>query len=100
VRPSQILNQGTIHADIMQRRPSQTQNGSKKHQLASLISGRSKVKVTPFSITIDFVLDIEVFIFALTSFSCFLFDDFFNMVYELLSDYFVLDNFVGGFDFF
>jgi hypothetical protein len=29
-----------------------------------------------------------------------LFDDFFNMVYELLSDYFVLDNFVGGFDFF
>jgi len=35
----------------MQRRPSQTQNSSKKRQLGSLISGRSKVRVTPFSIT-------------------------------------------------
>jgi hypothetical protein len=37
---------GTSHADVMQRRPSQTQNGSKIRQLVSLISGRSKVRVT------------------------------------------------------
>jgi hypothetical protein len=36
----------TSHADIMQGRPSQTQNGSKMCQLISLISGRSKVRVT------------------------------------------------------
>jgi hypothetical protein len=51
VQPSQILNQGTTHADVMQRRPLQTQNGSKKRQLVSLINGRSKVRVTPFFIT-------------------------------------------------
>jgi hypothetical protein len=37
---------GTSHADVMQGRPSQTQNGSKICQLISLISGRSKVRVT------------------------------------------------------
>jgi hypothetical protein len=37
---------GTSHVDIMQGRPSQTQNGSKMCQLISLISGRSKVRVT------------------------------------------------------
>jgi hypothetical protein len=48
----------------------------------------------------DFVLDIEAFIFALTRFSHLSFYDSSNMVYELLWDCFVLDNFVGGFDFF
>jgi hypothetical protein len=45
-------------------------------------------------------LDIEAFIFALTRFSCFLIDDLLNMVYELLWDCFVLNNFVGDFDLF
>ncbi len=39
-----------LHAHSVQ--PSQTQNGSKKRQLVSLISGRSKIKVTPFPITL------------------------------------------------
>jgi hypothetical protein len=37
---------GTSHADVMQGRPSQTQNDSKMCQLISLISGHSKVGVT------------------------------------------------------
>jgi hypothetical protein len=51
VWPSQILNQGATHADVMQRRLLQTQNGSKKRQLVSLISERSKIRATPFPIT-------------------------------------------------
>ncbi len=49
MQPLQILDQGTAHADVTQRRLSQTQNDLKKRQLGSLISGRSKDRVAPIS---------------------------------------------------
>jgi hypothetical protein len=48
----------------------------------------------------DLVLDRKAFISALTHSQCFSFDGLSNMVYELLWDCFVLDDYASGFDFF
>jgi hypothetical protein len=48
----------------------------------------------------NLILDINVFIFALTHFPCFSFNGPSGMVYELLWDCFVLDDYANGFDFF
>jgi hypothetical protein len=49
----------------------------------------------------DLVLHKEAFLFALMHSSCSRFssDNFFNMVYELLQNYFVPNDFASGFDF-
>jgi hypothetical protein len=56
--------------------------------------------VNDFHLEMDHVLDKEAFIYVLPRFPCLSFDGPLRMVYELLRDCFVLDNFVSGFDFF
>jgi hypothetical protein len=48
----------------------------------------------------DLVLDRKAFIFALTHSQRFSFDGILDMVYELLWDCFVVDDYASGFDFF
>jgi hypothetical protein len=55
--------------------------------------------VNDFHPKTDFVLDKKTFIFALTCSSCLSFDGPSSMVYELLQDCFILDDFANGFDF-
>jgi hypothetical protein len=53
--------------------------------------------VDNFHLKINFVLDKEAFIFTLTRFPCLSSDNPLGMVYELLRDYFVLDDFASDF---
>jgi len=64
----------------------------------------AKVDLPPFVNNchpkMDLVLDRKAFIFALTHSPRFSFGGPSDMVYELLWDYFVFDDYVSGFDFF
>jgi hypothetical protein len=56
--------------------------------------------VDDFHLKTNLVLDREAFIFALTHSPCLSFNGPLGMVYELLQDCFVLDDYANGFDFF
>ncbi len=70
------------------------------HHFHPLVKVDLPLFVDDFHLETNFILDREAFISILTHSPSFSFNGFSGTVYELLWDYFVLDDSVNGFDFF
>jgi hypothetical protein len=70
------------------------------HHLHPLVEVDLPPFVNDFHLKMDFVLDIEAYIFVFMHLPSLSFGNPSSMVYELLQDYFVLDDSTSGFDLF